>query len=102
MEYWDVQAGIASHKPSVLDYTVEEWERMMRVNTTSCFLAIKHAAPAMQFNNTEKGKEEGGGSILMTASGASYVVSCFRSYCGLEFVMVFPGLKVRVRPTPWK
>jgi NAD(P)-dependent dehydrogenase (short-subunit alcohol dehydrogenase family) len=57
----------------VVDYTVEEWERMMHVNTTSCFLAIKYAAPAMQTTNTEKGKEDAGGSIIMTASGARYV-----------------------------
>jgi len=66
---WDVQAGIASQKPSLFDYTVEEWERMMHVNTTSCFLAIKYAAPAMQITSTEKGKEDAGGSIIMTASG---------------------------------
>lgn len=57
----------------MFDYTVEEWERMMHVNTTSCFLAIKYAAPVMQITSTEKGKEDAGGSIIMTASGAPYI-----------------------------
>jgi NAD(P)-dependent dehydrogenase (short-subunit alcohol dehydrogenase family) len=57
----------------VVDYTVEEWERMLHVNTTSCFLAIKYAAPAMQITNTEKRKDDAGGSIIMTASGALFI-----------------------------
>ena len=84
-----VQAGIASYKPSVLDTTVDEWERMMRVNTTSCFLAIKYAARAMQVPSAAQGKAEGGGSIILTASGASCVVSCVRSH-HFECAVVFP------------
>ena len=55
------------------DCTVAEWERVMHVNITSCFLAIKYAAPAMQITSTEKSTEDVGGSIIMTASGAPYV-----------------------------
>ncbi|CCA73451.1 hypothetical protein PIIN_07405 [Serendipita indica DSM 11827] len=61
-------AGVASGQPSILDLSAEEWEEMMRINTTSCFLAVKYAAPAMM-----KPKGTGadtGGSIIMTASVA--------------------------------
>ena len=70
----------------------------MRVNTTSCFLAIKHAARAMQVTSAAQGKDEGGGSIILTASGASCVVSCLRSH-HLECATAFSGLS---HPsTPW-
>lgn len=36
----------------------------------SCFLAVKHASEAMKVVSKETGKLEGGGSIIMTASGA--------------------------------
>jgi NAD(P)-dependent dehydrogenase (short-subunit alcohol dehydrogenase family) len=83
---WDIQAGVASYKPSVFDYTVDEWERMMHVNTTSCFLAVKYATPAMQITSTEKGKEDACGSIVMTASGASFV---FVRIAALAFALAF-------------
>lgn len=47
-----------------------EFERTMRVNTLSVFLAAKHAAPAMMQISAEKGKYTGGGSIVATASVA--------------------------------
>lgn len=74
----------------MLDYTVEEWERMFHVNTTSCFLAIKYAAPAMQITSTEKSKEDLGGSIIMTASGALYI---FIRIASLVLAMVLWDLR---------
>lgn len=37
-------------------------------NATSCFLAVKHASLAMAKTNASRGKEHGGGSIVLTAS----------------------------------
>jgi NAD(P)-dependent dehydrogenase (short-subunit alcohol dehydrogenase family) len=50
---------------TVLDCTEEEWERAMRINARSVFLACKHAIPAM--------RASGGGSIVCTASVAGIV-----------------------------
>ena len=61
----------------------------MHVNTTSCFLAIKYAAPAMLITSTEKNKEDVGGSIIMTASGAPRV-----------FVRI-SSLVLAIVPWPW-
>lgn len=45
----------------------EEFMETFRVNTLSCFLAIKHASEAMKAVGA--GKKESGGSIILTASG---------------------------------
>jgi 2-keto-3-deoxy-L-fuconate dehydrogenase len=50
---------------TVMDCTEEEWDRTMRINTNSVFLACKYAIPAM--------KATGGGSIVCTASVAGLV-----------------------------
>jgi len=42
-----MKAGIASGAASLTAITDVDWDRMMHVNTTSCFLAVKYAAPAM-------------------------------------------------------
>ena len=39
----------------------------MHVNTTSCFLAVKYAAPAMMKTKTEE-KEDPSGSIIVSFS----------------------------------
>ena len=49
----------------------EEFMEVMRVNTFSCFVAVKHASEAMKVVNKSSGKSESGGSIIMTASGES-------------------------------
>ncbi|KAG8809438.1 hypothetical protein FRC17_003447 [Serendipita sp. 399] len=73
------QAGIASGTPSLTHLEDAEWDQMMHVNTTSCFLAVKYAAPAMM--KIEEGsnlsddrlqlvKQDSSGSIILTASVA--------------------------------
>ncbi len=52
-------AGIAPNR-RVLDTTLEEWERVLRVNLTGTFLFSKAAAPAMA--------DRGGGKIVNIAS----------------------------------
>ena len=74
----------------------------MHVNTTSCFLAIKYAAPAMLITSTEKKKEDVGGSIIMTASGAPCI---FIRISSLVLAIVpwpwVSGLVHRSAPTRW-
>jgi NAD(P)-dependent dehydrogenase (short-subunit alcohol dehydrogenase family) len=55
-------AGVSGGLASIFEQTAEDWERILRVNLIGPFLAIKHAAPVM--------KEQGGGSIICTASVA--------------------------------
>ncbi|KAG9002234.1 hypothetical protein FRB94_004049 [Tulasnella sp. JGI-2019a] len=54
---------------AIPDITKEIFIETMRVNVLSCFLAVKHASKAMSI--TSKDKQEGGGSIIMTASVAA-------------------------------
>ncbi|KAG8810484.1 hypothetical protein FRC19_004523, partial [Serendipita sp. 401] len=79
LDIFFANAGIASGTPSMLHLEDEEWEKMMHVNTTSCFLAVKYAAPAMMKINEGGSEEEGqqrsakdasNGSIILTASVA--------------------------------
>jgi NAD(P)-dependent dehydrogenase (short-subunit alcohol dehydrogenase family) len=55
-------AGIAGPPVNVVDETLEQWEKTLRVNLISCFLAIKTVAPHMA--------KAGRGSIILTASVA--------------------------------
>ncbi|KIY02909.1 uncharacterized protein Z520_01374 [Fonsecaea multimorphosa CBS 102226] len=52
----------------VWNMEVDEFERTIRTNLTSVFLAIKHAGPAMQV--TSKDKPYSSGSIIATSSTA--------------------------------
>jgi NAD(P)-dependent dehydrogenase (short-subunit alcohol dehydrogenase family) len=65
-----VQAGIATGT-ALQDTTTQQFSEVMRINALSCFLAIKHASAEMKRANAARGKEFGGGSIVLTASGAS-------------------------------
>ncbi|SCZ88748.1 BZ3500_MvSof-1268-A1-R1_Chr10-3g03076 [Microbotryum saponariae] len=47
-----------------------EFMEVFRVNTLSCFLAVKHASEAMKVVQKDSGKTETGGSIILTASVA--------------------------------
>ena len=55
-------AGIVGSLTPLLEQTVEEWQRVLRVNLLGPFLAVKHAGKHM----VEKGR----GSIVLTASAA--------------------------------
>lgn len=55
-------AGVSGGLASIFEQTPEDWQEILRVNLIGPFLAIKHAAPVI--------KEQGGGSIICTASVA--------------------------------
>lgn len=57
-------AGIYT-KGDVLSTSLDDWERLQRVNVTGAFLCAKHAVPMMQ--------RSGGGSIINVASEAGLV-----------------------------
>jgi len=69
LDVFFANAGIASRN-ALADTTAEVYMDSMRVNALSCFLAIKHAAPAMKKTNPSSGKHASSGSIIMTASVA--------------------------------
>ena len=51
------------------DLTEDIFMKTMKVNALSAFLAIKYASAEMKKANVSVGKPEGGGSIILTASG---------------------------------
>lgn len=55
-------AGISGGLASIFEQSVEDWQEILRVNLIGPFLAIKLAAPII--------REQGGGSIICTASVA--------------------------------
>ena len=55
-------AGISGGLASIFEQSVDDWQEILRVNLIGPALAIKHAAPLI--------KEQGGGSIICTASVA--------------------------------
>ncbi len=57
-------AGVAGAAPSFLEMTAEEWHRVLRVNLDGAFYTCQEAVRHM----VERG---GGGSIVVTTSGAS-------------------------------
>ncbi|KAJ6625520.1 hypothetical protein B0H10DRAFT_1783044 [Mycena sp. CBHHK59/15] len=69
LDVFFANAGIATMQP-LADTTAESFVNVMRVNSLSCFLAVKHASAAMMKTNPSRGKETSGGSIIMTASVA--------------------------------
>jgi NAD(P)-dependent dehydrogenase (short-subunit alcohol dehydrogenase family) len=58
-------AGTTGPGAPTADYTLDDWERTLRLNLTSVFLCLKHEIPAMLAN--------GGGSIVNIASGAGLI-----------------------------
>jgi len=62
LDIFFANAGVSGGLASLFEQSVEDWERILRVNLIGPFLAIKHAAPVM--------KERGAGSIICTASVA--------------------------------
>lgn len=68
LDVFFANAGKGHLAPKPLDVSPEVWSDIMRINTLSCFLAIKHASEAMKV--TGSGKKESSGSIILTASVA--------------------------------
>jgi NAD(P)-dependent dehydrogenase (short-subunit alcohol dehydrogenase family) len=62
LDVFFANAGISGGLASIFEQSVEDWQEILRVNLIGPFLAIKYAAPVM--------KDQGGGSILCTASVA--------------------------------
>src|SRR5271165_229849 len=63
LEIFFANFGVTGTNTPLLEQTVEEWEEVYRINTISCFLAVKHAGRHMI--------EKGYGSIILTSSAAS-------------------------------
>ncbi len=59
-------AGIEGPTAKILDLSVEDWERVMRVNLTGVFICMKCEIAQMV-------KQGGGGSIVSTASAAGLI-----------------------------
>lgn len=68
LDVFFANAGVAGPPLVFTELTDGDFMDMLRVNTLSMFLAVKHAAPAMQ--RTSASKPKPGGSILGTASVA--------------------------------
>ena len=63
----------------ITDVTLEQWNRQMEINVTSCFLGIKHALPAMR---TPRPDGHIGGSVINISSVAGLGGSAGMSaYC---------------------
>jgi NAD(P)-dependent dehydrogenase (short-subunit alcohol dehydrogenase family) len=62
LDIFFANAGVSGGLASIFEQTAEDWQEILRINLIGPFLAIKHAAPLM--------KEDGGGSIICTASVA--------------------------------
>jgi len=69
LDVFFANAGIATMSLNE-NITDEAFMRCMRINVLSCFLAIKHASKAMMHVSPKHGKDETGGSIILTASVA--------------------------------
>ncbi|KAF8893976.1 hypothetical protein BD779DRAFT_1669486 [Infundibulicybe gibba] len=69
LDVFFANAGVAT-RDALTDITADGFMNTMRVNSLSCFLAVKHASTAMQKANTSRGKNVSGGSIILTASVA--------------------------------
>ncbi|KAI0661436.1 NAD-P-binding protein [Cubamyces menziesii] len=69
LDVFFANAGVSSAKP-LSQVSADQFMNLMRINTLSCFLAVKHASEAMKKTNPSRGKEHSGGSIILTASVA--------------------------------
>ncbi|KAG7098653.1 hypothetical protein E1B28_000569 [Marasmius oreades] len=67
LDVFFANAGIGT-RDVLANISSETFMETMRVNTLSCFLAVKYGSEAMQKTNPSRGKELGGGSIILTAS----------------------------------
>ncbi|KAI0728106.1 NAD(P)-binding protein [Fomitopsis betulina] len=69
LDVFFANAGIATNQ-TLQDTSAETFMNTFRINTLSCFLALKHGSEAMMKTNPSRGKELSGGSIILTASVA--------------------------------
>jgi NAD(P)-dependent dehydrogenase (short-subunit alcohol dehydrogenase family) len=58
-------AGIGLRRPSMLDVSLDDWNRVLAINLTGAFLGTRAAAPAM--------RESGGGAIVNIGSIAARI-----------------------------
>ena len=63
LEVFFANIGVTGTNTPLFEQSVDEWMDVYRLNTVSCFLAIKHAGPHMT--------AQGYGSIILTSSAAS-------------------------------
>src|SRR5271165_1689651 len=63
LEVFFANIGVTGTNTPLLEQAVEEWEEVYRINTISCFLAIKYAGRHMTAKSY--------GSIILTSSAAS-------------------------------
>lgn len=63
LEVFFANIGVTGTNTPLFELSVDEWMEVYRINTVSCFLAIKHAGPHMA--------AQGRGSIILTSSAAS-------------------------------
>lgn len=81
------------HFAPVTDCTVEDWDKVQRVNLRGTFLAIKHGAPAMI--------EAGGGSIITMSSLAGHMgFPGLTAYCSSKagIILLSKTAAVELRP----
>ncbi|KAL1743501.1 hypothetical protein HDZ31DRAFT_40770 [Schizophyllum fasciatum] len=69
LDVFFANAGWASRDP-LQTSSVETYEKTMKINVRSCFLAVRHGSDAMLRINPSAGKDFSGGSIILTASVA--------------------------------
>ena len=63
LDVFFANAGTPGTNTPLLEQTVDEWNDVWRINTISCFLAVKHAGRHMV--------AQGSGSIILTSSAAA-------------------------------
>jgi len=69
LDVFFANAGVAPNV-TLRDTTAERFMETMRINSLSCFLAVKYGSQAMMRTNPASGKTLSGGSIILTASVA--------------------------------
>ncbi|KAJ3989963.1 hypothetical protein F5890DRAFT_1483779 [Lentinula detonsa] len=67
LDVFFANAGWAS-RDMLFNTDAKTFMESMRINALSCFLALKYASSWMVKTNASRGKELGGGSIILTAS----------------------------------
>ncbi|KAG6378247.1 hypothetical protein JVT61DRAFT_13953 [Boletus reticuloceps] len=69
LDVFFANAGVATNA-GLHDTTAEQFMETLRINSLSCFLAVKYGSQAMMRTNPSSGKTLSSGSIILTASVA--------------------------------